>query len=60
MKSTKTTKAFKFQRRARPPTYLSRQRAIVIHDEYTRTIGRFADLWGWSMVNMINRRSAIT
>lgn len=33
---------------------------IVMHDEYVRTIARMAYLWAWPMVNMINRRAAIT
>ena len=33
---------------------------VVMHDEYARTIARMAYVWAWPMVNMINRRSAIT
>jgi hypothetical protein len=33
---------------------------VAMHDEYAKTVGRIAYLWGWPMVNMINRRSAIT
>jgi hypothetical protein len=33
---------------------------IVMHDEYAKTIARVAYVWGWPMVNMINRRAAIT
>lgn len=33
---------------------------IIMHDEYARTIARLAYVWGWPMVNMINRRIAIT
>src|SRR5262245_61821976 len=33
---------------------------IVMHDEYAKTIARLAYVWGWPMVNMINRRAAIT
>jgi hypothetical protein len=33
---------------------------IVMHDEYARTIARMAYVWAWPMVNMINRRAAIT
>jgi hypothetical protein len=33
---------------------------IVMHPEYARVIARVAYVWGWPMVNMINRRAAIT
>jgi hypothetical protein len=33
---------------------------IVMHEGYAKTIARMAYVWGWPMVNMINRRSAIT
>jgi hypothetical protein len=33
---------------------------IVMHAEYAKAVGRMAYLWGWPMVNMINRRAAIT
>ena len=32
----------------------------VMHREYVRTIGRFAYVWGWTLVNMWNRRAGIT
>ncbi len=31
-----------------------------MHDEYVRAIGRLAYVWGWPLVNLINRRHAIT
>jgi hypothetical protein len=31
-----------------------------IREEYARAVGRVAYLWGWPMVNMLNRRAAIT
>ena len=41
-----------------------RKRAIVtsteLHPEYVRTVGRFAYVWGWSLVNLANRRTNIT
>jgi hypothetical protein len=33
---------------------------IVMFPDYARTIAQFAYVWGWPMVNMINRRTAIT
>ncbi|MFP3821434.1 hypothetical protein SB658_22320, partial [Bacillus sp. SIMBA_008] len=32
----------------------------VLHEGYVRTVGQMAYLWGWPMVNMINRRATIT
>jgi hypothetical protein len=31
-----------------------------MHEEYVKTIGRMAYVWGWPMVNSFNRRAAIT
>ena len=33
---------------------------INMHAEYAKTIGRMAYVWGWPMVNMLNRRASIT
>jgi hypothetical protein len=33
---------------------------VVMHPEYAKTVGRMAYVWGWPMVNQINRRAAIT
>jgi hypothetical protein len=33
---------------------------VLMHPEYARAIARTAYIWGWPMVNMINRRAAIT
>src|SRR5262245_56019756 len=33
---------------------------IVMHPDYARTIAQMAYVWGWPIVNMINRRGAIT
>ncbi|PWK65652.1 DUF1254 domain-containing protein [Aminobacter sp. AP02] len=33
---------------------------VLMHPEYAKAIGRTAYVWGWPMVNMINRRAAIT
>ena len=33
---------------------------VVMHPAYAKTIGRFAYVWGWPMVNQLNRSAAIT
>jgi hypothetical protein len=33
---------------------------IVMHPNYARTIAQMAYVWGWPIVNMINRRARIT
>jgi hypothetical protein len=33
---------------------------ILMHTDYARTIAQMAYVWGWPIVNMINRRAAIT
>jgi hypothetical protein len=33
---------------------------VTPHPEYVKAIARTAYLWGWPMVNMLNRRTAIT
>lgn len=33
---------------------------IVMQPDYARTIAQMAYVWGWPIVNMINRRAAIT
>jgi hypothetical protein len=32
----------------------------VMHEQYVKTIGRMAYVWGWPMVNSFNRRASIT
>ena len=32
----------------------------IMHPEYAKTIGRMAYVWGWPMVNMLNRNERIT
>ena len=32
----------------------------VMHEQYVKTIGRMAYVWGWPMVNSFNRRAAVT
>lgn len=33
---------------------------VKMHTEYAKTVGRMAYLWGWPMVNMLNRSQTIT
>ncbi|MCE4223330.1 DUF1254 domain-containing protein [Methylobacterium sp. C25] len=33
---------------------------IVMHPDYARTIAQMAYVWGWPIVNMMNRKAAIT
>ncbi len=33
---------------------------VVMHPEYAKAVGRMAYIWGWPMVNQMNRRAAIT
>ncbi len=33
---------------------------IIMTEDYARVVGRMAYIWGWPMVNMINRRATIT
>ena len=33
---------------------------VLMHPEYAKAIGRMAYIWGWPMVNQLNRRAAIT
>ena len=33
---------------------------VTMHPEYAKAVGRMAYIWGWPMVNQINRRAAIT
>ncbi|MFV3307996.1 DUF1254 domain-containing protein [Pseudomonas sp. NY15181] len=33
---------------------------VLMHPEYAKTVARMAYLWGWPMVNMINRNEKIT
>jgi hypothetical protein len=35
-------------------------KAVVMHPDYARTIAGMAYVWGWPIINMINRRAAIT
>lgn len=45
---------------AKPPSLATPAPDIVMHPEYAKTIGRMAYVWGWPMVNMLNRNARIT
>ncbi|WP_088147714.1 DUF1254 domain-containing protein [Achromobacter denitrificans] len=45
---------------AKPPSLATPAPDIVMHPEYAKTIGRMAYVWGWPMVNMLNRNAKIT
>ena len=46
---------------AMTPAELAQPHAdVLMHPEYAKAIGRTAYVWGWPMVNMTNRRAAIT
>ena len=46
--------------RAPPAEVTAPATGVVMHPEYAKAIGRMAYVWGWPMVNQINRRAAIT
>jgi hypothetical protein len=48
------------QRAPRSETLTQPATGIVMHAGYARTIAQMAYVWGWPIVNMINRRAAIT
>jgi len=33
---------------------------VMMHPAYAEAIGRIAYIWGWPLVNMMNRRTAVT
>jgi len=33
---------------------------VTMHPDYAKAVGRMAYIWGWPLVNQINRRAAIT
>lgn len=45
---------------AKPASLATPAPDIVMHPEYAKTIGRMAYVWGWPMVNMLNRNARIT
>src|SRR5262245_4223937 len=48
------------QRAPRFETLTQPATGIVMHADYARTIAQMAYVWGWPIVNIINRRAAIT
>ncbi|MEJ2673231.1 MAG: hypothetical protein P8168_13735, partial [Deltaproteobacteria bacterium] len=34
-------------------------KGVIMQPEYAKAVGRMAYIWGWPMVNMINRRASI-
>jgi len=57
MKSTMTFQVPPAEKVADVPVAAS---GIAMHEDYARAIARVAYVWGWPMVNMINRCAAIT
>ena len=33
---------------------------VTMHPDYAKAVGRMAYIWGWPLVNQIDRRAAIT
>jgi hypothetical protein len=59
--SVVTTDAAQAQQASRATTQVSTPvTGIVMHPDYARTIAQMAYVWGWPIVNMINRKAAIT
>ena len=44
----------------KPADVTSAAHGVIMHSEYAKTIGRMVYVWGWPMVNQMNRRAAIT
>jgi hypothetical protein len=57
---TLTTNAAQAQASGAMPQVTEPATGIVMHPDYARTIAQMAYVWGWPIVNMINRRTAIT
>jgi hypothetical protein len=55
-----TTETARAQQASELQTLTQPTPGIIMHPDYARTIARMAYVWGWPMVNMINRRAAIT
>jgi hypothetical protein len=52
--TTNTAQAQRAFRATQPAT------GILMHPDYARTIAQMAYVWGWPIINMINRRAKIT
>ncbi|WP_394562087.1 DUF1254 domain-containing protein [Aquipseudomonas alcaligenes] len=48
------------QAQANPSQLAQPASNVLMHPEYARTVARMAYVWGWPMVNMINRYERIT
>lgn len=48
------------QEQSSQPAITMPAHGVLIHPEYVRTIARMAYVWGWPMVNMLNRQETIT
>jgi len=48
------------QATSKPPTLAQPAPGVNMQPEYIKTVARMAYIWGWPMVNMTNRRTAIT
>lgn len=55
-----TANAAQAQQHAASATVTQPATGIVMSPDYARTVAQMAYVWGWPMVNMINRRAAIT
>ena len=44
----------------KPADVTAADSGVIMHPEYAKTVGRMAYVWGWPMVNQMNRRAAIT
>ncbi|HET7539772.1 MAG TPA: DUF1254 domain-containing protein [Polyangiaceae bacterium] len=42
------------------PTLTQPAQGVLMHAEYARTVARMAYVWGWPLVNMLNRSNTIT
>ena len=56
----KTARVFQVPAAAKAGDVAVAAMGVIMHDEYVKAVGRMAYLWAWPMVNMINRRFAIT
>jgi hypothetical protein len=55
-----TTAAAQAQQAVESGTLAQPVAGITMHQDYARTIAQMAYVWGWPMVNMLNRRARIT
>jgi len=48
------------QSQAKPPVLAQPAAGVLMHPGYVKAVAQMAYVWGWPMVNMHNRRAAIT